>query len=111
MRETQRSISDWAEQTFGPASSNMRVATRANEEMAELLRALAVDDNNSKAWDEMADVLIVLFRLADRTGIDLLWMVDEKMKINRARVWKQDGSGHGYHIRDKEPDAHFGTKI
>lgn len=33
----------WADQIFGPASSNARVAARANEEMAELLRALTAD--------------------------------------------------------------------
>jgi hypothetical protein len=37
--EDQESISAWADQTFGPASSNARVAARANEVMAELLLA------------------------------------------------------------------------
>jgi NTP pyrophosphatase (non-canonical NTP hydrolase) len=106
MRETQQSISWWASETFGPVSSNIRVAARANEEMAELLRALSTNDKNPKAHEEMADVLIVLFRLAARMGIDLLDAVDKKMEINRSREWKLDGSGHGYHVRDKEPHAH-----
>ncbi len=105
MRETQRSISDWADQTFGPVSSNMRIAARANEEMAELLRALSTDDSNWQAVSEIADIVIVLFRLADTLGIDLLNQVDKKMMINRSRQWKQDGSGHGYHLRDKEAHA------
>ena len=32
MIEDQESISAWADQTFCPASSNARIATRANEE-------------------------------------------------------------------------------
>lgn len=99
--ETQQSISKWANETFGPASSNARVAARANEEMAELLRALTADDQDLKAVDEIADVLIILYRLADRFGIDLHEAVDLKMAINRNRVWNKDGSGHGYHVRQK----------
>jgi len=100
MLETQRTISDWAEKTFGPANSNFRVAVRANEEMAELLRALAVDDDSPYAPLEIADVAIVLFRLADKMNRDLLAEVDMKMSINRARQWAPDGTGHGYHIEE-----------
>ncbi len=101
MIESQATISAWAENTFGPSSSNARVAARANEEMAELLRALTADDNNPGAIGEAADVVIVLFRLAGRMGESLMAEVDRKMAINRAREWKIDASGHGYHVRDK----------
>lgn len=97
--ECQHSISQWAEDTFGPVSSNARVAARANEEMAELLRALTCGDNNDKAASEIADVFIVLYRLADRLGADVHAEVDKKMKINRARKWTLDGTGHGRHVR------------
>jgi hypothetical protein len=63
--ETQQGISDWAEATFGPAASDIRVAARANEEMAELLRAVTTG-NVEKAPEEAADVVIVLARLATR---------------------------------------------
>lgn len=160
MPETQESISKWATETFGVSSSNARVAARANEEMAELLRALTADDDSPKAAEEAADVKIVLYRLAERMGFRLesggvllsmpsnysvavganeymarvlstivqdeetatyaiqatvRWLhmlaarmgfqlneeVDKKMAVNRARVWNLDGSGHGYHVRDK----------
>ena len=97
IHETQKTISQWAEETFGPASSNARVAARVNEEMAELLRALTVNDNNPKAGEEMADIIIVMSRLAERMGFDLVAEVDKKMAINRERTWARDGSGHGYH--------------
>lgn len=99
--ETQGSVAAWADATFGPSASNMRIAARANEEMAELLRALSVDDANSGAAVEVADVVIVLYRLARNLGVDLHAEVDRKMAINRAREWKLDGSGHGYHVRQK----------
>ncbi len=76
MRETCASISQWSEDTFGPVTSNYVIAARANEEMAELLRALsktdlsAIADVNSVA-DEAADVLIVLCRLAMQIDEDL----------------------------------------
>ncbi len=101
MMENQQSISAWATQTFGDASSNMRVATRANEEMAELLRALGSDENHPKAIEEAADVVIVLFRLAARMGHSLMAEVDRKMAINRTREWAKTADGHGYHVREK----------
>ena len=166
--ETQSSISTWASDTFGEPGTLLRVLTRANEEMAELLREITGDGNIDKVAREAADVLIVLFRVADRSGFrlveytppkeyaddapaldmarkfavwanlfladamgvkeggftdrlpillqkvylslhsacsvlgfDLLAEVDAKMAVNRARVWKKDGTGHGYHVRDK----------
>lgn len=99
--ETQESIEEWRLNTFGPSMSTMRIAARANEEMSELLRALSVDDGNPKAAVEIADVVIVLYGVATRLGVDLHAEVDKKMEINRARRWALDGTGHGYHVRDK----------
>lgn len=101
MAETQQSVSEWADMTFGPASSNARIAARANEEMAELLRALTADDNNPRAPEEIVDVMIVLFRLATRMGFDIWNGVDHKMAINRARKWNVTTDGHGYHVRER----------
>lgn len=103
-KENQQTISQWADQTFGKAHSVMRVATRANEEMAELLRALAAGDD-AKAADEVADVFIVLCRVAELLGFEIDSAVERKMFVNRKRVWKRDGTGHGYHVRDKTEAA------
>lgn len=94
--ETQYTVSQWAELTFGPAGSILRVAVRANEEMAELLHAISVEDL-VKAKEELADVIIVLSRVATRLNCDMIVEVDKKMRINRSREWKLDGTGHGYH--------------
>lgn len=109
MGETQRTVADWAQATFGAAGSNMRVASRANEEMAELLRALASDDAHPKAAEEVADVVIVLLRLADRLDVDLMAEIDRKMTINRARQWERDGTGHGYHHKTTHADFRDGN--
>lgn len=34
-------------------------------------------------------------------GRDLLAEIDLKMAVNRTRAWTKDGTGHGYHLRDK----------
>lgn len=103
MTENQKTISDWANEVFGPGGSNARVATRANEEMAELLRALTSNDNHPKAAEEAADIVIVLYRVATRLGVDLMEEVDRKMAINRGRIWERDNTGHGYHVRERHP--------
>lgn len=99
MRETAKSISEWIVNTFGSHGSNARVAVRANEEMAELLRAVTDGTGDSKIREECADVVIVLCRLCERYGGDLFEEVDAKMEINRGREWKLDGSGCGYHVK------------
>lgn len=96
--ENQTSISAWADRTFGSAGSNISVAARANKEMAELIMKLANDDKDPGLVEECADIVIVLFRLADRNGRSLLQAIDEKMTTNRSRQWRLDGHGHGQHV-------------
>ena len=95
--ETQESVSAWAVSTFGDAGTNVSCATRMNKEAAELLMCLANQDDDPKAGEECADVLICLYRVAERLGVDLHAEVDRKMAVNRKREWKLDGHGHGYH--------------
>ncbi len=95
--ETQATIFKWANETFGQVTSNIRAATRLNEEVAELLAALATDDSNPKVASEIADVAILLYRIASAMGIDVHQEVDLKMAINKQREWNLDGTGHGYH--------------
>lgn len=102
MIETQKTISQWALETFGPSGNNASCAGRANKEMAELVNALTCDDNHPKAVEEIADVVICLYRLAERLGGDLMQAVDEKMTVNRARRWHVDAYGHGKHVQDKD---------
>jgi hypothetical protein len=98
--ETQQSISDWADETFGVPENNISGVVRANKEMSELLSALAEDDNHPKTGEEIADIYIVLCRVAQRRGLSITDEVDRKMAINRRRKWKLDGKGHGQHVKE-----------
>jgi hypothetical protein len=167
MRETQESIAIWADAAFGVAPKLLRILARANEEMAELLRAVTSSKTPHEIATEAADVAIVLARVGKIVGNDLIALcgvqvrernwngaevektatranhmlshamlltsysekedprpvfylertmihlaivvasvrldlgsyIDAKMAVNRMRVWKRDGTGHGYHIR------------
>lgn len=99
MRETQSTINEWITSTFGETGSNISVAGRANQEMSELIQSLAIDDNDPAAVVEAADIVIILYRLAERFDRDLLHEVDKKMAINRTRKWNV-ANGHGYHVKD-----------
>jgi NTP pyrophosphatase (non-canonical NTP hydrolase) len=96
--ETQGSITQWADESFGLVTSRARAAVRANEEMAELLKAITSNEFG-KAAEEIADVVICLSRLASVLGVDMQSAVDAKMSKNRARKWVPDGTGHGYHVK------------
>ena len=110
MIELQKEISKWAEATFGSVGSNMSVATRANKEMSELLQSLTEDDWSPKAAEEVADVVMVLMRLADRMGFSVEAEVQRKLAINKSRQWKLDGHGHGYHVKEQSAGLPSATR-
>jgi hypothetical protein len=68
--ESHRAIVAWTNDNFGPAASNFRVAGRANEEMAEAIRAISSNPQDQAAAVEAADVIIVLCRPALALGLD-----------------------------------------
>lgn len=95
--ENQRSMCDWAEQTFGPVSDPASLVDRALVEMQELGEAVDARDV-SEIGKEAADVLILLYRLADQFDLDLDQEVQAKMAINRSRTWVSKGDGTGSHV-------------
>lgn len=103
--EIQEAINKWADEAFGPAPDPVRIATRANQEMAELLRELTVEnaDSNMVAY-EAVDVVIVMYRLAETMGFDLDFVLRKKMEINERRKWVREGKGVGYrHVSCAHP--------
>jgi hypothetical protein len=97
-KEDQSSIALWAEQTFG-LSTQLRAATRMNEEVAELLAKMSNPSvSNAAIVEEVADVQIVLYVLASRLHMGLDAEVQKKMAVNRGREWRLDGSGCGQHV-------------
>lgn len=124
--ENQQTITDWQRETFGPPADPGVVVHRALEEVVELCRLLAPTEQEQqivdrlcgvvhhlrgnlsfgkaseellgKAGFELADVFIVLYGAAGFAGIDLQKAIDEKMAVNRARTWRTDEAGRGYHV-------------
>ena len=97
--ENQETISKWADETFGRVKNPISSITRVNKEIAELLHALETGNQDyNKLREELADIEIVLRRVATEFGCNLQEEVDRKMAINRQRKWKLDGSGHAQHI-------------
>ena len=104
MRETQGTIEEWRAATFEGHCDVFDMMVRANEEMAELIRAVTYDPGNEpkEIADEAADVVIMLYSLATIAGFDLHEAVDRKMAVNRKRRWIPAGAGRYQHI---EPEG------
>jgi hypothetical protein len=72
------------------------------EEIDELTDLKGVDPSliefGLKVRDECADIIITMFRVAEKLDFDLLKAVDCKMALNRERKWKVSPQGIGYHV-------------
>lgn len=116
--ETQVSINQWQDETFGVPKDPRIPLGRFFEEVLELVRVFVP----KKTWrediheilseikagqgcpfdlnhaaSEIADAHIVLLQLARSLNVDLRGATDAKMEINRARKWKRRGDGCGDH--------------
>jgi len=98
--ETSASIARWQEETFGSVDSNWSSVVRAQKEWDELRDCVCEDDDDPRAVMEIADVAIVLSRILAFHGRELKDVINEKMKINRARKWSTTGDGHGQHVKE-----------
>lgn len=96
--ETQDTIHAWAVETFGNPTP-MRVVERSQEELDELRFELETNGLTEKAIEEVADVFIVLYRLAGDLGVDIHDVIDWKMAKNRARSWNVK-DGVGQHVEE-----------
>lgn len=98
---TQRSITDWATQTFGEPDDVETIAERTHEEYEELYEELFGTGsdyiNLSKVETECADVVIMIYQLMDFIGANLDDAIDKKMDINSMRSWVKTGNGVGQH--------------
>lgn len=98
LRNKQKSITEWSDQTFGDKSP-LQIATRMNNEVAELLTGLAnKPDAIEHHAGECADVLIMLLQVAEKLGVDIEAELDRKMHVNRNRKWAVNAAGKAQHV-------------
>lgn len=90
-QENQATIVWWAERTFGPAKSELRVATRVQEELVELSKAIQTGESYDKVCREAADVVICLYRLAAVLGGDLDRRAASAMTMGMAKELVPEG--------------------
>jgi dCTP diphosphatase len=81
---------DW-EQFHAPKNLAMALAVEASELMehfqwlSEAQSEALSDDKRKEVGYELADVFIFTMRLAERLGVDLPQLVEEKIKINEEK--------------------------
>jgi hypothetical protein len=113
MIETPKTINEWSEQVF-PALEEESQKKKLIEELIEYIKS-KTDADKIK---ELADIYIVSSILRERFNSDLGFMafrgiftvdmiavypaVDEKMKINRSRIWEfKNGVYHHKEVKDE----------
>ncbi len=84
--ELQRAIADQAARTYAPPRGNLEVGIRLNQDVADLLRALARDDRSYIALN-MANIYINLSWMAERLGMNLHEEVDIRVQSMRL-LWE-----------------------
>lgn len=97
--ETVQSVTEWANQTFGKATSQAMM-DRAKKEWDELLDLFHPPDHTEccipkKVAEEAADVCICLYRVIGTLDPEA---INKKMAKNRARKWQVDGQGCAQHV-------------
>jgi len=105
MTETQKSICQWADETFGTARAPAALR-KMRAELYELLKESSyMIPRTQRLADEMADVVITMYRVAELSGFDLHTIIDAKMQINRRRKWRRRGDGTAEHIEEGESNG------
>lgn len=82
--ESQRMIAKWADVVYPDRTAEHALTKMMLHEIPELLQS-GVDDPL-----EFADVAILLFDIAHLKGIDIGEAIEQKMMINRDRMWAVD---------------------
>mgnify|MGYP001565879327 CR=1 FL=1 len=101
MKTWSEAIREWQRETFGTVAPT-RSYGRMLEELKEFRDKAEGMSNNPEVAEEAADVVITLAAFVATLGLDLATEVEKKMAINRARKWRVDGDGCGYHIKEEK---------
>ena len=100
----QERIAAWARTVFphdDPDAATGGVLAHFLEEVGELVVAY---NDGGDVREEAADIMHLLFQLAEFGGFDLLDETERKFAINRKRTWgTPDANGVVHHIKESEP--------
>lgn len=96
LTETAREILRWQQATF-PTSTYEGSLKKMRSEVAELAEATP-----DKRAEEIADVFFMILAVADHSGISLADALQEKLAINKARTWNDNGDGSSSHVKTEE---------
>ena len=100
----QERIAAWARTVFphdDPDAATGGVLAHFLEEVGEMVVAY---NEGGDVREEAADIMHLLFQLAEFGGFDLLAETERKLAINRKRTWgAPDANGVVHHIRESEP--------
>lgn len=99
-------LRDWFDDTFGKNREPEEIILKLEEEVGELIAAVrryenGLPPNKQEINEELADVTMVLFHLAQRYGMCYNAFMDNiiiKHNVNRKRNWIQqpDGTWKGF---------------
>lgn len=82
IRQLQDRITQWADSNF-PDRTTKDILLKLYEEIGEYAR-------NPQSALEMGDIMILLFDVAYKNGIDVHRAIEQKMDINEKRRWRVD---------------------
>lgn len=112
MHRLERLIGRWSVDTFGPGERIEGHIEHLRREYDELgrhldrMEAARASGDREAMGVEMADIVILLFGLGARTGLDVTAAVRAKMLVNLRRKWlTPDASGVIEHDRSGEESA------
>lgn len=126
MKETQETIGKWATDNFGKPTQ-LAVLKRSCDELLEAMEVCVVNNDSTNTIfntirffltqldahahsredlyrltptiaEELADSMIVNYHAAAVMNIHIHTFIDQKMEINRRRLWKKNADGTGQHI-------------
>lgn len=103
-RQLQGEIASWASMTF-PGSDLYAVMAHLRDEVDELdhevKASIRIGSVPERIAEEAADVMHLLFQIAERYGFDLLAETRRKFEINKQRTWGvPDARGVVRHVRE-----------
>lgn len=97
----QHQIASWSREMFG--SDTNQVMIKLEDEYQELDVAVyegdLSDESRSAIAKEAADVLFMLFQLAENFEFDLLEETRKKFEVNKARKWERQPNGTFQHVK------------